>query len=194
MMGSGVHELYDRAVRELEAARVRVRDLEGFCRVYAELMGSAFTMPAAPPESTPPAGPAATLPAPTPRPEISLADPGLSISDAAEKVLRHFRRPMKSREIAETMFAWEYPYEGTVQELRASVGGVLSREVRENGIFTRAALGVFGLKEWGGVNVSDDSDEEEDGQTDAGRPDQHPALLLEDESTGEWHRAGEVMR
>ena len=185
--------LYSRAVEQLEAARARVRDLEGFVRVYAELMGS-VTMPEAPPESAAPPTPPAP-PAPPRRPEVSLADSGLSISDAAEKVLRHFGRQMRAREIAATMLEWGFPYENTLHELRASVGGVLSREVREGGIFTRPAHGTFGLKEWGGASLADDEEEEEGEEQGGTDPPEDPSPhLFEENASAGWHRAGEVMR
>jgi hypothetical protein len=152
MNNSPDNALLARAIRELESTRARVRDLEGFIRIYPELIGTAFEMPSL--ETAPVDTPVEqTTAAPTLRPEISLADPGLSISEAAEKVLRHHAREMKAREIAEALLAWDYPYQGTIQELRASVGGVLARKVREGEIFTKPESGLFGLAEWGTRNV-----------------------------------------
>jgi hypothetical protein len=151
------------ALAELETAKVRVRDLEGFVRVYTELRRSGVATPT---QNAPAAlvsahrlesrlepldglqQDAATAMAPT-RPGVVLADPDLSITDAAVKVLRYFGQPMKARGIAETMLAWGFPYPKGVDDLRASVGGVLARAVREGNEFTKLATGLFGLAEWG---------------------------------------------
>lgn len=157
-------DLLSRAEMELEVAKGRVRDLEGFVRIYRELVGTALAMPQG---AAGPSHPRPLVHAPRTgeRPEVLLADSELSISEAAEKVLRHHRRAMKAREIAETMLAWEYPYKGSVHELRASVGGVLAREVREGGAFTKVATGTFGLKEW--FSDPDLIEEEEEEEEDA---------------------------
>ncbi len=167
------HAVYERAVRELEAARARVRDLEGFVRIYAELVDSAFSLPAPGPEEPHPV-PVPIHRPPAHRPEVSLADPSLSISEAAVKVLRYHVQPMKARQIAQTMLAWGFKYDGTVQDLRASVGGVLAREVRVGGDFTKVRTGTFGLKEWltdtGRIEEEDEyaADDDAEGQDEDG--------------------------
>lgn len=193
--------IYTRAVSELEAARARVRDLEGFVRIYPELVCTAFAMPqgaAGPPQ--PP--PVVRAPRTGERPEVSLADSELSISEAAEKVLRHHGRAMKAREIAETMLAWEYPYKGSVHELRASVGGVLAREVREGGAFRKVATGTFSLKamfaDIGGTEEEEEEapDVETDGERVAGAEEEtveHAGSLFEAAAAG-FQPTEEAMR
>ncbi|CAN5332927.1 hypothetical protein BH24GEM2_BH24GEM2_13520 [soil metagenome] len=138
-----------RAQQELDALRTRARDLEGFIRVYRELAGSALSMPAAP-EVQEPSPVRVAVPDSAPaRPPVALSDPDLSIPEAAEKVLRHFGAHMKARQIAETMAQWGFPLKGrSIQDLRATVGGVLARKVREGETFTKPEAGVFGLAEW----------------------------------------------
>ena len=172
--------IYAQAVLRLAEAQQRARDLEGFVRVYPELVGSAFAMPTEG-VAEPEARPVLLDPEPRPRPEVSLADPELSISDAAAKVLRHRMRPMRARELAETMMEWGFEYPNSVQDLRASVGGVLAREVREGGIFTKQGKGVFGLTEWGDAVGDDDGDDEGgDGLEGGERTDPHPLLQFDD--------------
>ena len=192
-----MNEVYLRAVRELAAAKERVRDLEGFVRMYPILMGEAFSMPTGDAEPAPAAALQAVRAVVNPqlsRPEVSLNDPDLSISEAAAKVLRHTMRPMKARELAETMLRWGYPYKGTPSELRASVGGILSREVREQNTFSKPAVGTFGLREWGGAHDVDDSEEGQTEYTFESGPDATQSLLLDEITVATDDAEGEDMR
>ena len=163
--------LLAQAQEQLAAARQRVRDLEGFVRIYQELRRG---VPASALTPVPPERSVADTPwlpndrgrtvSRNDRPAIVLADPDLSISEAAAKVLRHSGYPMKARRIAETMLAWQYPYTKGVDDLRASVGGVLARAVREGDTFVKLATGLFGLAEWG-PDTQVDMDEAGDGPT-----------------------------
>lgn len=161
--------LLTQALADLERAKLRVRDLEGFVRIYSEYRRSGPAGRSLPP---PPTTELAPITAPLveaqrangERPGVVLADPDLSITDAAAKVLRYFRQPMKARRLAETMLAWGFPYQKGVDELRASVGGVLARAVREqDGTFTKWGTGVFGLREWG---LSEDAPDSSTGNGD----------------------------
>lgn len=155
----GTDNLLMQVMAELEVVAQRKRDLEGFVRIYTEFRRigrtnalSQIQVPADRPAATSlQVEDAGRLNAGSARPGVVLADPDLSLVDAAAKVLRYFGEPMKARRIAETMLAWGYPYSKGVDELRASVGGVLARAVREqDGTFTKLETrGVFGLREWG---------------------------------------------
>lgn len=139
------------AERELAAARARARDLEGFVRVYRELVTTSTSSPV--PEDGPSAR--ATSSGAVSRPPVSLADSELSIADASEKVLRAVGRPMKARDIAERLLDWGFPYSAGLQKLRSSVGGVLSRKVGSRDSFSRPKPGMFALLEWEAAEPQD---------------------------------------
>lgn len=138
------HSVLRRAEQELVVARARTRDLEAFIRIYRELV----TAPGLSAVADQPELLSSVSTSAVSRPPVSLADSDLSITDAAEKVLRAVGRPMKGREIAERLLDWGFPYPAGVQKLRSSVGGVLSRKVGMKDAFWRPKPGTFALLEW----------------------------------------------
>lgn len=181
-MDQGDDGLLAQALAQLEEAKRHVRDLEGFVRIYTEFRkrgpGGALPAVVADVSSAAPSADLIQQAQPEPvrqtggmtlpmlmessrsRPAMILSDPDLSISEAAAKVLRHFGEPMKARRIAETLLSWQYPYSKGVDDLRASVGGVLARAVREGDTFTTVNRGVFGLVEWGVETTGGDEPDE----------------------------------
>lgn len=151
-MMSETNDMRAVAARNLEEARERVRDLEGFLRVLDELTGSGHSIPTPTREERDSGPTLVRFGGGAERPAVSLADPELGQLDAAEKVLRIHLRPMKPADIAHRMLLWGFPYDKGVEALKASVGGMLARAVREYGEatpFVKVGSGLFGLREWG---------------------------------------------
>ncbi|TMJ47571.1 MAG: hypothetical protein E6G85_27660 [Alphaproteobacteria bacterium] len=71
---------------------------------------------------------------------------GLSIADAARKVLAARRQPLKSADILEAFRVGGLPL--TSKEPLNVVGSVLTRRFNEVGDVVRVSRGVWGLKEW----------------------------------------------
>lgn len=71
---------------------------------------------------------------------------GLSIADAAKKVLTARRQPLKSADILEAFRAGGLPL--TSKEPMNVIGSVLTRRFNDVGDIVRVSRGVWGLKEW----------------------------------------------
>ena len=71
---------------------------------------------------------------------------GLSIADAAKKVLTARRQPLKNTDILEAFRAGGLPL--TSKEPMNVIGSVLTRRFNDVGDIVRVSRGVWGLKEW----------------------------------------------
>lgn len=97
---------------------------------------------------------------PRPRRASSEPDPaldGLSIPDAAERVLREVQKPMHVYEIITRLQQRGYRADQERESLRVSVVGSLARKARARETFVGKGAGTYGLREWESQDDLDDA-------------------------------------
>ncbi|HST58222.1 MAG TPA: hypothetical protein VLK84_06040 [Longimicrobium sp.] len=83
----------------------------------------------------------------------------LPIAQAAEKALKIVGKHLRPRAMADTITANNIPVNARPDRLAETVGAVVARRAGENKVFTRAATGLYGLKEWNGLGPSETEDD-----------------------------------
>ena len=78
-----------------------------------------------------------------------------NIAEAAQVILDRAKKPMRAREIAEHLLRHGFPYDKSVDTLRATIAGVLDREIRdpaEGKKVHKPRRGYYALTKWEGGN------------------------------------------